>query len=124
MQADRDFEAATHARRIDGWMSFMAADALRIPYRGSMVRGYDAIRKADSAGINDTTATLNWQPVEAHAYSGGSLGVTLGKYQVVSGKTADAGKVLGQGRYITTWRRASDGRWLVIMDTGYREPGP
>jgi hypothetical protein len=37
MQADRDFAVATHARGIDGWMSFYAPDAIRILYRGNMV---------------------------------------------------------------------------------------
>jgi ketosteroid isomerase-like protein len=40
----------------------------------------------------------------------------------VSRKTADAGKELVHGRYTTMWR-LEKGRWLVIMDTGYRE-GP
>jgi hypothetical protein len=44
MRADRDFAAATHARGIEGWMSFYANDAIRIRYRGNMVRGHDAIR--------------------------------------------------------------------------------
>jgi hypothetical protein len=38
MQADRDFATATHARGIDGWMSFYAPDAIRIRYRGDMVK--------------------------------------------------------------------------------------
>ncbi len=41
MQADRDFAVATHARGIDGWMSFYAPDAIRIRYRGNMVKGFD-----------------------------------------------------------------------------------
>lgn len=44
MQADRDFADATHARGIDGWMAFYTPDAIRIQYRGNMVKGLDAIR--------------------------------------------------------------------------------
>ena len=55
MQADRDFADATHARGIDGWMSFYTPDAIRIHYRGNMVKGFDAIRKFDMAYISDTT---------------------------------------------------------------------
>jgi hypothetical protein len=47
MQADRDFSVATHARGIDGWMSFYAPDAIRIRYRGNMVRGFEELRKFD-----------------------------------------------------------------------------
>jgi len=121
MQADRDFAVATHARGIDGWMSFYASDAIRIRYRANMVKGYDAIRKFDEPNISDTTTILNWEPTDANVFRGGSIGATTGRYWVVSGRTADSGKELGRGRYVTMWRR-EQGRWLVIMDTGYPDP--
>jgi ketosteroid isomerase-like protein len=121
MQADRDFATQTHARGIDGWMSFYAADAIRIRYRGNMVKGFDAIRKFDSPGISDTTTVLNWEPTDAHVFRDGETGSTTGRYWVVSRKPGEAGKETGHGRYVTMWRRDA-GRWLVIMDTGYPEP--
>jgi ketosteroid isomerase-like protein len=121
MQADRDFAVATHARGIDGWMSFYAPDAIRIRYRGNMVKGFDEIRKFDLPNISDTTTILNWEPTDAHVFNGGSIGSTAGRYSVVSRGVADAGKEIGSGRYITMWRR-DGGRWLVIMDTGYPNP--
>src|ERR1700732_5159804 len=62
MQADRDFAVETHARGIDGWMSFYAPDAIRVRYRGNIVRGFDEIRKFDLPNISDTTTILNWEP--------------------------------------------------------------
>lgn len=122
MQADRDFAVATHARGIDGWMSFYTPDAIRIRYRGNtMVKGFDEIRKFDSPYISDTTNILNWEPTDAHVFRGGDIGSTMGRYWTVSRAGADAGRETGHGRYVTMWRRDS-GRWLVIMDTGYPEP--
>src|SRR5258705_9127017 len=66
MQADRDFAIATHARGIDGWMSFYAPDAIRIRYRGNMVKGFDEVRKFDLPNISDSTTTLNWEPTDAY----------------------------------------------------------
>jgi ketosteroid isomerase-like protein len=121
MQADRDFVVATQARGIDGWMSFYAPDAIRIRYRGNMVKGFDEIRKFDLPYISDTTKVLNWEPTDAHVFRGGDIGSTTGRYWAVSRKSADAGKETGHGRYVTIWRRDGE-RWLVIMDTGYPEP--
>jgi ketosteroid isomerase-like protein len=121
MQADRDFAVATHSRGIDGWMSFYAPDAIRIRYRGNMVRGETAIRQFDLPNISDTATTLNWEPTDAYVYSGGTIGSTTGRYWVTSRRVPDVGKELGHGRYVTMWRR-DGGRWLVIMDTGYPEP--
>ncbi len=121
MKADRDFAIATHARGIDGWMSFYAPDAIRIRYRGDMVKGAEAIRAFDLPGISDTTNTLNWEPTDSHVFRGGETGSTTGRYWSVSRKAGEIGKALGHGRYVTMWRRDGD-RWLVIMDTGYPEP--
>jgi len=121
MQADRDFAVATHARGIDGWMSFYASDAIRIRYRNNMVKGYDEIRKFDLPNISDTTTILNWEPTDSYVYRDGTTGSTTGRYSVVSRRSADSGKELGHGRYVTMWRREG-GRWLVIMDTGYPDP--
>ena len=121
MQADRDFAVASHSRGIDGWMSFYASDAIQIRYRGNMVKGFDEVRKFVLPNFSDTTTILNWEPTDAHVFRGGSIGSTTGKYSIVSRKTADAGKALGTGRYVTMWRR-ENGHWLVIMDTGYPDP--
>lgn len=121
MQADRDFAVATHARGMDGWMSFYAPDAIRIRYRGNMVKGVEEIRKYDLPGISDTTTILNWEPTDAHVFRGGEIGSTTGRYWVVNRTGPDAGKEGGHGRYVTMWRRDDD-HWLVIMDTGYPEP--
>ena len=121
MQADRDFAVATHTRGIDGWMSFFAPDAIRIRYRGDMVKGFDEIRRFDSPHISDTTTVLNWEPTDAHVFRHGDIGSTTGRYWVATRAGADAGKESGHGRYVTMWRR-DGGRWLVIMDTGYPEP--
>lgn len=121
MQADRDFADSTHLRGIDGWMSFYARDAIRIRYRANMVKGYDAIRAFDLPNISDTTSTLNWEPTDAHVFSGGTIGSTTGRYWAVSRKPETLGKELARGRYVTMWRREGN-RWLVIMDTGYPDP--
>jgi ketosteroid isomerase-like protein len=118
MQADRDFAVATHSRGIDGWMSFYTRDAIRIRYRANMVKGYEEIRKFDLPNISDTTTILNWEPTDSYVYSDRVTGSTTGRYWVVSRRTADSGKELGRGRYVTMWRR-EQGRWLVTMDTGY-----
>lgn len=121
MQADRDFATATQARGIDGWMSYYTPDAVRIVYGGGMVKGLDGIRKLDAPYVSNPATILRWEPTEAHVYNDGDYGVTIGKYTVVSRNPADSARQLGSGRYVTTWRR-ENGKWLVVMDTGYPEP--
>lgn len=125
LQADRDFADATHARGIEGWMSFFADDAIRIKYRGGMAKGYEAVRATDTPLISDTTITLNWQPIDARVFKDGTVGITIGTSQIVNRVGPKKGEVAYRGRYTTLWRREPDGRWKVIMDTGYPEtPAP
>jgi hypothetical protein len=102
-------------------MSFFAADAIRARYRGNFVKGIDSIRAFDLPSRSDTTSVLNWEPTDAYVFWDGHTGSTTGSYVVISRKTADAGKEIAHGRYITMWQRVR-GRWLVIMDGGYPEP--
>jgi ketosteroid isomerase-like protein len=120
MQVDRDFAIETHARGIDGWMSFYAPDAIRVRYRGNIIKGLAAVREFDRQAIMDTTTTLNWEPADAYLFRGGDIGSTTGRYWIVSREAATLGKEVSRGRYVTIWRR-DGGRWLVIMDTGYPE---
>jgi len=120
LQADKDFFAATTARGIEGWMSVMAPDALRIQYRGGMTKGYDAVRKLDSPLFADPASQLVWYPTESHLFGSGDHGVTIGLSAVMQ-KQPDGTQVpVYRGRYITTWRLDRQAnRWLVTMDTGY-----
>jgi ketosteroid isomerase-like protein len=104
-------------------MSFFADDAIRIKYRGGMVKGYGAIRAADTPLISDTTITLNWQPLEAYVFKRGTAGITIGTSQIVNRTGPKKGEITYRGRYTTLWRREPDGRWRVIMDTGYPDAG-
>jgi ketosteroid isomerase-like protein len=122
LDADRRFAAAARERGLDGWMSFLAADAVRLPkLTGAPVRGTEAIRKLDAAIFADPARRLAWEPAEAESFEGGRLGVTTGHYRVL--RKGDGGKeeVVARGSYLTWWRK-DDGKWRVILDTGTPDP--
>ncbi len=119
--ADREFCKVTTEKGIDGWMSFMASDAARLgPIGSKFVTGADNIRKQDGALFTNPQVKLLWEPVDAHAFSDGRLGITTGKYRMVE-KSADGKEATkSQGAYVTTWRKDAMG-WKVIFDTGVPE---
>lgn len=118
MAADRAFAAATAARGIDGWMEFMAPDAVRLARMADPVRGTEAIRKSDAPTFANPAVRLTWDPTDAGAFEDGRVGWTVGRYEVHRKTNAGADVVAAHGRYITMWRRAPNGRWMVILDTG------
>lgn len=118
LAADRAFAAAAAASGIEGWMSFMAADAARMPtFGGAIVAGLEAIRAADESLLGSGELQLRWEPIRAHGFADGRHGFTTGTYRLATSEDV----TVGNGRYLTFWRRANDG-WKVIFDTGVPEP--
>lgn len=115
MQADRDFARAAAERGIEGWMSYFAEDAARMPAPGqSFIRGHAAIRAADEPLLENRDLRLDWEPTAAHMFGDRAYGITTGDYSVV--RRADD-QVVGCGSYVTFWRRTATG-WEVVFDTG------
>lgn len=119
MDADRAFATATAEKGLDGWLSFMADDAVRIsPLGGKAAVGKAAIRKLDSGMFADPKRMLVWEPTDAGAFADGKHGFTMGRAKVVS--RGEEAKPSGPWavKYVTMWRKGEDGKWKVILDTG------
>jgi ketosteroid isomerase-like protein len=120
-QADRAFAAATAARGIEGWMEWMAGDAVRLAMHGAIARGAAAIRAQDTELFADPDTRLVWEPTEGVAYATGDLGLTRGRYRVERRQESGEWATVSTGVYVTMWRRQPEG-WRVIFDTGSPDP--
>ena len=108
--ADRAFFAATTARGPDGWADFFAPDGVNWG-GGKIVRGREAI-KADIAALLGGS-TLTWKPVGSRMGPGGTIGFTVGTFEVHVGD-----KLIATGSYETVWKQQPDGSWKVAADAG------
>lgn len=126
LDADRAFAKATGDKGLEGWMGFMAADAVRVsPMGGKATVGKEAIRKLDAALFADAKRQLVWEPIDAGAFADGKHGFTTGRAKIVTRGTAEKDESPWTVKYVTWWRKGEDGRWKVILDTGASEmPGP
>lgn len=122
MDADRAFAKATGEKGIDGWMSFMADDAVRVqPLGGKATVGKAAVRELDAVMFKDPKRKLLWEPTDGGAFADGKHGFTTGRSRSV--QVTDKGEeVRWTGAYVTWWRRGDDGKWKVILDTGAADP--
>jgi ketosteroid isomerase-like protein len=64
---------------------------------------------------------LTWTPIDAVMDPSGEVGYTWSHYEG-RGKDANGNPVTTSGRFITIWRRQSDGSWKVVLDAGANEP--
>lgn len=119
MQADRDFAKATAAKRLEGWMEFMAPNAVLL--RGEPIVGIEHIRAALAKDFNSPAFQLTWEPAKAEFVGNGPVGYTIGRYEAKF--IGDDGKPqTSHGSYMTTWRKQKDGSWKVVADIGSPDP--
>lgn len=119
LQADRDFNTATSQKRLDGWMQFMADDA--VLGHEKPVIGKAAIRTAMQDVFANPASTLTWAPEKAELFKAGGLGYTSGRWQSLR-VTEKGEKRTAHGSYLTVWKKQPDGSWKVIYDTGSPDP--
>ena len=119
MQADRDFAKATAAKRLQGWMAFMAPNAVLL--RAEPLVGLEQISAGMAKDFNAPGFQLNWEPTKAEFVGNGPVGYTIGRYDAKF--TGDDGKPhSAHGSYLTTWHKQPDGSWKVVADIGSPDP--
>ena len=119
MQADRDFAKATAAKRLGGWMSFMAPNAVLL--RTEPLVGLEQISAGMAKDFSAPGFQLAWEPTKAEFVGNGPVGYTIGRYEAKF--TGDDGKLhTAHGSYMTTWQKQRDGSWKVVADIGSPDP--
>ena len=115
LRADRDFNTATSAHGLEGWMSFMTDDT--VLQRDRAYTGLEAIRKIMADDFASPTTKLTWKPSSGQMFDSGTMGFTTGdwEYRAVDPK---GNKIALKGQYLTVWKRQKDGSWKVLWDGG------
>jgi len=117
------FMKAAAAQGSAGYMSFYAADAVELPNGADAIKGKDNI--APTMGFLDQGNKLSWKPDFADLAASGDLGYTYGTYVFTSkDKDKDGKPIVEYGKYVSIWKKQSDGRWKVVLDMGNASPEP
>ncbi len=119
LAVDREFSKISETKGVPtAFNRFMTDDAIIYRDRQEPVVGRAAIQDLFS---DFPDARLTWEPFKAEIGSGGDLGYTLGKWELIS-TSEDDHKQVGYGFYVTIWKRQSDGNWKYVFDTGINAP--
>ena len=119
MEVERAFAQATAERGVDGWMDFMAPNAVELS--AEPLVGLDQIRAGMTKQFKLPGFRITWEPMKAEFLGQGDVGYAVGRYQVRF--TSDDGKPqVETGSYLTTWQKQKDGSWKVVSDIGSPDP--
>jgi uncharacterized protein (TIGR02246 family) len=113
-----------NAQWVDAWdkadasliAGLFAADGVLLGRNGKSFKGpkqilerMKTVMEAAGKGVKATVTTVDLWLIGDTAYE-------TGKYSYTSQEKGQP--VTDEGRYVTTWRRQSDGSWKIIMDMG------
>jgi ketosteroid isomerase-like protein len=121
LDTDIDFSRVSVEKgAAEAFFEFLAPDAISLPVGEFPIRGRDAIKIHLAAGPQ---GILAWTPVEAEVARSGDLGYTWGNYEFRS-EGPDGKRQITYGKYISIWKKQTDGSWKVMLDGGNPSPPP
>lgn len=115
LDSDRAFAAAALAGDLDQVFSYWTDDAAIYPAGMPAVQGKDAIRGFVAGNRAQPGFSIRWEPHEAVVSQDGSLGYTIGDYEV-SIDGPDLNPIIRRGRYLQTWRKDESGSWRCVVE--------
>jgi len=97
-----------------GFLEVLSKDA--IVFRPGIVEAREWYEAHPSPPI-----ALSWSPAAARASAAGDLGFTTGPYKA---RAIGSSRVVGQGYYLSVWRRDPGHGWQLLTDLGVETDAP
>jgi len=123
-QADQAWfeEYAASDNRPDTFVDRVMDDANLLPPDAPMARGKEAIRGVIAMLEAMPGFSIAWSASAAEVGSAGDMGYTIGTYEIRM-DDPEGTPVRIDGKYLTVWRKQSDGAWMVTADV-FNADGP
>jgi len=121
LRVDRAWAAASLSGNVDSIVSYWTDDAHVLQPGLPVLQGKAAIRSMVASSLAVPGFRITWTPGTAVVAASGDLGYTSGVNEVTVPDKAGH-LTTTAGRYITLWRKGSDGRWRCVEDMSNSGP--
>jgi len=119
-KALRDLEAQwvkdIATKDVEKFASYYTDDASFLPPSSPAVTGKAAIRDMLKAMLSDPNFSLTFTGTKAEVAKSGDVGWTQGNYTMTISDPVTKQPVTDKGKYITVFRKGSDGAWKASAD--------
>jgi ketosteroid isomerase-like protein len=119
-RAEADFQKEMAEHGLEGWLSFFADNAADFTRGEPFSFTKDEMRKR-LAKTFDPADQLTWKAAKIEVARSGDLAYSLGTWHL-KGKNPKGEEVEQTGKYLTVWKKQTDGSWKVVADTGNVDP--
>jgi ketosteroid isomerase-like protein len=120
LKAIKDGEIAWSAdfgsKDPDKIVSHYADDATLMMPDAPIIMGKDAIRSAVADMMSDKNRVLSFTTANAQVAKGGDIAYTQGTYSMTMTNPKTKKPVTEKGKYLTVYKKQSDGTWKAIED--------
>ena len=113
--ADAAWSKAAGTKQVDATLAFHADDAITLPPNEPQANGKDAIRKLYEGMFAMPGFSISWQAGKIEAAKSGDLGYSMGTYEMAM-NDPKGNPMKDHGKYLTVWRKQSDGSWKSAAD--------
>lgn len=113
--ADQAWMKVFAAKDLDKSVNLVDSQGSILSPNAPIATGHDAIRKQFAGFFALPDLQISWHIDRASVAKSGELGYTSGTYDMTF--TGPDGKPIpDQGKYVTVWKKQSDGSWKVALD--------
>jgi len=113
--ADIEWNKAMQARDVDKSISFYGEGAILLSNKTPAVGDRDSIRKEFQKMLSETGGTFNFTNTGVEVARSGDLAWDHGSYEF-TGKNKKGQTETERGKYLTIWKKQTDGTWKAIGD--------
>jgi ketosteroid isomerase-like protein len=115
LQADREFSNVSREKGMKAaFLAHISDGCVLLRAQQRPIEGRTAI-EASFARFSDEKSELTWEPQKAIVSESGDLGYTYGIWE---SKIKDTTGLVFKGTYLSIWKKNTDGKWQVVLDTG------
>lgn len=115
LAADQQWLKVFAAKDLEKSVALCADDGSVLAPNAPLATGKEAIGKLFSGFFALPALQISWHPTKAQVAKSGELGYTSGTFQMTFNDPS--GKPISDtGKYVTVWKKQSDGSWKVLLD--------
>ena len=113
--ADQAWMRVFAAKDLEKSLAACAPDAAVLAPNAPIATGREQISHLFQGFFAVPALQISWHPTQVDVARSGEIGYSTGVYEMHF--TDAAGKPAADtGKYLTVWKRASDGKWQVVRD--------